>query len=262
MLDRELKRVACTTLIPRLAAQVQCRHARRLHVLVALGDVGPHQVARALSSTSAPRRASRRLLLGFGGTIAPAHAAEDDEGRKSAFTWSVSATAGADARCCQRCRAKRSPVISPASRRQRASRRCAAFLRLSGKAPQRVMPVEWGQAAAASRAESPSMRSTASTCSRTSPTCRAGGCARAGDRRRRRPRRAGPAQAEAEGAGFRPVVTVARQDRGVGGGAGAAGLGRICNLDSDCPSWGAIQGPGRFRSRAFTPGPYPPRHDP
>ena len=76
------------------------------------------------------------------------------------------------ARCCQPVPGE--PIVGYLTRGRGVSVHrpdCAAFLRWSAASPQRVLPVEWGQAERWLRSgRAWSTRSTASGCSRTSPT--------------------------------------------------------------------------------------------
>lgn len=117
-----------------------------LQVLVALGDVGPHQVGRALmeheragtapAASTAPEATALR---------APRRAAQG----ASAAGFTV---VGVDnllvqpARCCQPVPGEDIAGYLPRTRGVSVHRRdCAAFLRLAAAHPQRVLPVEWGQ---------------------------------------------------------------------------------------------------------------------
>ena len=148
MLDRELKRVGVqhADLAPALR-KFNVDTLDDLHVLVALGDVGPHQVARALLEHERARRASRRVA-GFGRNHRAAHAATAPKAGKSAFTVEgVGNLLVQIARCCQPLPGEAIAGYLTRGRGVSVHRAdCAAFLRLSAKAPQRVMPVEWGQA--------------------------------------------------------------------------------------------------------------------
>jgi GTP pyrophosphokinase len=111
-----------------------------LHVLVALGDVGPHQVGRALleleraaeEPASAPIQVSR----------APRKAAN----RATEFTVEgVGNLLVQLARCCQPVAGE--PIVGYLTRGRGVTVHrpdCASYLRLAAAQPQRVLPVEWG----------------------------------------------------------------------------------------------------------------------
>ncbi|GAB3349101.1 RelA/SpoT family protein [Lysobacter tyrosinilyticus] len=113
-----------------------------LHVLVALGDVGPHQVGRALleleraatapaeSPTIPVTRAPRKVLTG-----------------KTEFTVEgVGNLLVQLARCCQPVAGE--PIVGYVTRGRGVSVHrpdCPSYLRLAAAQPQRVLPVEWGR---------------------------------------------------------------------------------------------------------------------
>jgi GTP pyrophosphokinase len=143
MLDRELRRLGV------LGADLAPVHARfnvdsdeDLHVLVALGDVGPHQVGRALLEleraqaqdqgaspiqvTRTPRKVARRdtefTVEGVGNLLVQL------------------------ARCCQPVAGE--PIVGYLTRGRGVSVHrpdCPSYLRLAAAQPQRVLPVEWGR---------------------------------------------------------------------------------------------------------------------
>ena len=146
LLDRELKRLGLAHADPAPALQkFNAASLEDLYVLVALGDVGPHQVGRALLEHE---RSEREPAAADGQELAvraPRRAAKTPS---SAFTVvGVGNLLVQVARCCQ-------PVPGDAVRGYLTRGRgvtvhradCAAFLRLSSAHPQRVLPVEWGRA--------------------------------------------------------------------------------------------------------------------
>ena len=141
LLDKELRRLGV------LGADLAPVHERfnvhsdgDLHVLVALGDVGPHQVGRALlelerageEPASAPIQVSR----------APRKAAN----RATEFTVEgVGNLLVQLARCCQPVAGE--PIVGYLTRGRGVTVHrpdCASYLRLAAAQPQRVLPVEWG----------------------------------------------------------------------------------------------------------------------
>jgi GTP pyrophosphokinase len=154
LLDRELKRVGMqhTDLAPALR-RFNVESAEDLQVLVALGDVGPHQVVRALADHEREQREAET-------------AGEDPEvialrapkrlrpGAKPAFT-----VVGLDnllvqvARCCQPLPGEQVAGYLTRTRGVSVHRSdCASFVRLAAREPQRVLPVEWGAGSSAHQA--------------------------------------------------------------------------------------------------------------
>src|SRR5690606_7239839 len=146
LLERELKRLGLAHADPAPALQkFNAASLEDLYVLVALGDVGPHQVGRALLEHE---RSEREPAATDGQELAvraPRRAAKTPS---SAFTVvGVGNLLVQVARCCQ-------PVPGDAVRGYLTRGRgvsvhradCPSFLRLSSASPQRVLPVEWGRA--------------------------------------------------------------------------------------------------------------------
>ena len=114
-----------------------------LHVLVALGDVGPHQVGRVPARTRARRDCARR---------APALPRPRAPPRGAAQVIGIHGRGVGNllvqlARCCQPLPGE--PIAGYLTRGRGVSVHradCATFLRLSAAQPQRVLPVEWGRA--------------------------------------------------------------------------------------------------------------------
>jgi GTP pyrophosphokinase len=140
LLDKELKRLGLMQADPAPALQkFNAATLDDLYLHVALGDVGPHQVTRALlehqrASTAAAEPAVPRPRK-------PQSAAS------SAFTVvGLGNLLVQVARCCQPLPGE--PIAGYLTRGRGVSahrRDCATFLRLSAAQPQRVLPVEWGQ---------------------------------------------------------------------------------------------------------------------
>ncbi len=114
-----------------------------LHVLVALGDVGPHQVARALLEHE---RAEA------GGPVA--HATRSTPVRRPANRPAAFTVQGVDnllvqvARCCQPVPGEAVAGYLTTGRGVSVHRAdCATLGRLAARQPQRRLPVDWGQAA-------------------------------------------------------------------------------------------------------------------
>ncbi|WOS42021.1 bifunctional (p)ppGpp synthetase/guanosine-3',5'-bis(diphosphate) 3'-pyrophosphohydrolase [Xanthomonas rydalmerensis] len=142
LLERELKRLGLqqADLLP-AAKKFHADGVEELYIQVALGDVGPSQVGRALHEAeraaaqpavpAMPRPTARRTGLG-----------------KSKFTvQGVGNLLVQLARCCQPVAGE--PIAGYLTRTRGVTVHrsdCAAFARLAAGNPQRVLPVEWGQA--------------------------------------------------------------------------------------------------------------------
>ena len=139
LLDKELKRIGLPhadlgPVLPRF----NVANLEDLQVLIALGDAGPHQVARALLEHA---RAGQQEPA-----LRPQPARTPRAPAPTAFT-----VVGVDnllvqiARCCQPLPGE--PIAGYLTRSRGVSVHradCAAFARLSAKALHRVLPVEWG----------------------------------------------------------------------------------------------------------------------
>jgi len=143
MLDRELRRMGLLQAdLQPVLAKFNVATLDDLLVLVALGDVGPHQVGRALQDHE---RAQSRT------GAAPA-VAQPPRRRVPKATASGFTVVGVDnllvqvARCCQPLPGE--PIAGYLTRARgltvhRAD--CPGFLRLAAAQPQRVLPVDWGR---------------------------------------------------------------------------------------------------------------------
>ncbi|MGY4517067.1 RelA/SpoT family protein [Lysobacter sp. HA18] len=144
MLEKELRRLSL--LNADLAPARDRFHAATdddLHVLVALGDVGPHQVGRALLEHE---RASRDVAPA---PVAPS-ASERPKARSRGGEFTVEGVGNLlvqIARCCQPLPGE--PIAGYLTKARGVSVHrpdCAAFQRLAASQPQRVLPVEWRRA--------------------------------------------------------------------------------------------------------------------
>ncbi|MGN6514175.1 MAG: RelA/SpoT family protein [Lysobacteraceae bacterium] len=150
LLDRELKRLGLHTADPAPAlAKFNAATLEDLQVLVALGDVGPHQVARVLADAERARAEPRE------GGPAPVVRAPQQRGAATGFTVvGLGNLLAQPARCCQPLPGE--PVVGYLTRGRGVSvhrQDCATFLRLSAAQPQRVLPVEWGSRGAGAESE-------------------------------------------------------------------------------------------------------------
>ena len=143
LLDRDLRRLGLLNadLAPVLA-RFNAASVDDLLVLVALGDVGPNQVGRALldleraAQEPAPPTPAA-LPARTAGAAAPGPGAVTVEGVDNLLVQV--------ARCCQPLPGE--PITGYLTRARGVSVHrpdCAAFLRLAARQPARVLPVEWG----------------------------------------------------------------------------------------------------------------------
>jgi GTP pyrophosphokinase len=145
LLDRELRRLG---LLGADLAPVRERfHAAsdgELHVQVALGDVGPHQVARALLEHERGPTETRAEP-----EAAPRRARGESRARGEFTVEGVGNLLVQLARCCQPLPGE--PIAGYLTRGRGVSIHrpdCASFQRLGASQPQRVLPVEWRRAGA------------------------------------------------------------------------------------------------------------------
>jgi GTP pyrophosphokinase len=144
LLDRELKRVGLQQADPAPALQkFNADGIEDLQVLVALGDVGPHQVVRVLLEHERVRSDPARVAAVASRPRAPRKSAT---AKNSAFTVvGVGNLLVQIARCCQPLPGEMIAGYLTRGRGVSVHRGdCATFLRLSAAQPQRVLPVEWG----------------------------------------------------------------------------------------------------------------------
>ena len=143
ILDRELKRVGLQHAdLGAVARRFNADSIEDLQVLVALGDVGPHQVARALLE-------HERAQAGE-----PAPQPVRPPARRRATTGSAAfSVQGVDnllvqlARCCQPLPGEVVAGYLTAGRGVSVHRAdCATLERLAARQPQRRLPVDWGEA--------------------------------------------------------------------------------------------------------------------
>lgn len=145
LLDKELKRLGLQQADPAPALQkFNAATLDDLYVLVALGDVGPHQVGRALLEQE---RSEREPPATDGQELAVRAPRRPAKTPASAFTVvGVGNLLVQVARCCQPVPGEAVSGYLTRTRGVSVHRSdCAAFLRLSAANPQRVLPVEWGR---------------------------------------------------------------------------------------------------------------------
>lgn len=138
LLDKELKRLALhqADLEPVLA-KLRLAKVEDLHVAVALGDVGPSQVARLLheaqQQTSEPARSG------------PSQLAKPPKPAKGLTIEGVGNLMVQLARCCQPVAGD--PIVGYLTRGRGVTvhrDNCPALAQLTARAPERLLPVEWG----------------------------------------------------------------------------------------------------------------------
>lgn len=142
LLDRELKRLGLQHADLAIAAKkFHADSIDDLYIQVALGDTGPNQVSRAL--LEAERAASQPAAPAL-----PRPTARRDSLGKSKFTvQGVGNLLVQLARCCQPVAGE--PIVGYLTRTRGVTVHrtdCAALARLAATSPQRILPVEWGQA--------------------------------------------------------------------------------------------------------------------
>jgi len=141
LLDKELKRLGLgkAELAPVLA-KFNVAADDELYVLVALGDVGPHQVGRALLEHERAQAEPEATQ-----SIAPLPSRKSAKAKSDFTVEGVGNLLAQPAKCCQPLPGE--PVSGYLTRGKGVSvhrTRCATFQRLAAAQPQRVMPVEWG----------------------------------------------------------------------------------------------------------------------
>ncbi|MFN7137231.1 MAG: RelA/SpoT family protein, partial [Thermomonas sp.] len=146
LLDRDLRRMGLlhADLAPVLA-KFNLHSEDDLLVAVALGDVGPGQVGRALLDME---KAAQEPPAPPAPPLRPAAPAAPGTG--AVTVQGVDNLLVQVARCCQPLPGE--AIVGYLTRARGVSVHrpdCAAFLRLAGKEPARVLPVEWGRAQAA-----------------------------------------------------------------------------------------------------------------
>lgn len=153
MLDKELRRLSLlgTDLTPMLP-RFNVASVDDLYVAVALGDAGPHQVGRALLDHERDLHEQQKKAAAPPEPAKPASVPAVADARRTApgaaFTvLGVGNLLVQIARCCQPLPGEAIGGYLTRSRGVSVHRAdCAAFLRLAGSQPQRVLEVEWGRA--------------------------------------------------------------------------------------------------------------------
>lgn len=144
LLDRDLRRLGLlhADLHPVLG-RFNVSTVDDLLVLVALGDVGPNQVGRALLDLEKPTEEPATSQPAAPSRQPAPKAAESRAG--TVTVQGVDNLLAQVARCCQPLPGE--PIVGYLTRARGVSvhrPECASFLRLAAKQPARVLPVEWG----------------------------------------------------------------------------------------------------------------------
>ncbi|PJK00579.1 GTP diphosphokinase [Lysobacteraceae bacterium NML91-0213] len=151
LLDRELRRLGLHRADP--APALKRFHAATLddlYVLVALGDVGPHQVVRALGEAEA----EARRPADENPNLAHTPPRRLPKGSSEFSVVGVDNLLVQIARCCRPLPGE--PITGYLTRSRGISVHragCAALQRMAARDPQRVLPVEWGRAGGVHEAE-------------------------------------------------------------------------------------------------------------
>lgn len=141
LLEKELKRLGLHTLdLAPVLARFRCKKLEDLYVAVALGDIGTSQVARALHELSHAPGGSESRPTGLGGTLA-----KPPKPARGFTIEGVGNLMAELARCCQ-------PVAGDAISGYLTRGRgvtvhrtdCSSLRTLATRAPERIVPVEWG----------------------------------------------------------------------------------------------------------------------
>src|SRR5690606_38375599 len=142
LLDRDLRRMGLLNAdLKPVLARFNVQTEDELLVLVALGDVGPNQVGRALLELEKAAQEPEPALPAL--PAKPAAAATPGAG--AVTVQGVDNLLAQVARCCQPLPGEAIAGYLTRTRGVSVHRPdCAAFLRLAAKEPARVLPVEWG----------------------------------------------------------------------------------------------------------------------
>ena len=153
LLDKELKRVGLQHADPAPALhKFNAATLEELQVQVALGDVGPHQVARALLEQERACNESARETV-----LPPMRASQRPRAPSASAAFTVVGVGNLlmqIARCCQPLPGELIAGYLTRGRGVSVHRSdCATLQRLSSTQPQRVLPVEWGRQGGGSEAD-------------------------------------------------------------------------------------------------------------
>ena len=146
LLDRDLRRMGLlhADLQPVLG-KFNAATVDELLVLVALGDVGPNQVGRALLELERAAQEAAAPAASTSTSIVPPKSHASPAKASTVTVQGVDNLLAQVARCCQPLPGE--AIVGYLTRARGVSVHrpdCAAFLRLAGIQPARVLPVEWG----------------------------------------------------------------------------------------------------------------------
>ena len=141
LLERDLRRLGVLNAdLGPVLARFNAASVDELLVLVALGDVGPNQVGRALLELQKPAQEAEPPAI-----ARPARRSTQSADASAVTVQGVDNLLAQVARCCQPLPGEAIAGYLTRSRGVSVHRPdCAAFLRLAGREPARVLPVEWG----------------------------------------------------------------------------------------------------------------------
>jgi len=145
LLEKELKRLGLHHAdLSGVAKKFHAENVEELHIQIALGDVGPNQVVRALHEE---QRAAAQPATPQGLPLRKPGGRKPSPPSRSQFTVEgVGNLLVQLARCCQPVPGEAISGYLTRGRGVSVHRTdCAAFQRLAASNPQRVLPVEWGQ---------------------------------------------------------------------------------------------------------------------
>jgi GTP pyrophosphokinase len=144
LLDRDLRRMGLLQAdLQPVLGKFNVSTVDDLLVLVALGDVGPNQVGRALLDLEKAAEEPSTTLPSVPASKAASKASDARAG--TVTVQGVDNLLAQVARCCQPLPGE--PIVAYLTRARGVSvhrPECASFLRLAAKQPARVLPVEWG----------------------------------------------------------------------------------------------------------------------
>lgn len=149
LLDKELRRLGLlgADLAP-AREKFNLASDGEVYVQVALGDIGPHQVGRALLEHERAREAAHAAAAPATSTVTTPPSPRHVPRRSTDFTVEgVGNLLVQLARCCQPLPGE--PIVGYLTRGRGVSVHrpdCPSFERLAAAQPQRVLPVEWGRA--------------------------------------------------------------------------------------------------------------------
>ncbi|MEP6632859.1 MAG: bifunctional (p)ppGpp synthetase/guanosine-3',5'-bis(diphosphate) 3'-pyrophosphohydrolase [Luteimonas sp.] len=149
LLDKDLRRMGLLQADPAPALQkFNAASLEELYVMVALGDVGPHQIGRSLLEHERAQHDLQGSVADKVVSLTPRAPKKASKPSSSAFTVvGVGNLLVQIARCCQPLPGESIAGYLTRSRGVSVHRAdCSAFQRLAAAQPPRVLPVEWGRA--------------------------------------------------------------------------------------------------------------------